>query len=785
MQSPPSASKGDFPWIVLWTSLSTAWAVYLATKPMFHFSYTPNGISGLLARQGYPKHQDYFFYVWYLFLSAVISLLFLLYFQWDRRRSDTAIHGSVSPFWGLLASFPLQAFTRSPLFGLAIPGAVFVLLHCLRIRTADSEKYRPTSDPECPKADHGASGAVFLGVAASLVLFVCLVPSIPAALLGWCLLLISAGVSVTGYLAHRFGRIAFATLAFAPLYFLPLLQIGGVGPLRSLYVSLALCSGLALAPRRMRESLHRPKILQGLCIGLTCALLFFLSFAMNFSPHGPFDLFHQGEALGPAQAYWNGKVPFKEVLPVHGLLEDGYADGLLMKAFGMDFKVFALRKGITDSLYLPCLYLLLCVLSQRLVLNLVLALWAPVVVSFANGRLVLSLLALALFTLWMKRPRPLFAAGAGLFASLSLFWSFDVGLYGLVTCGILFVAVSIPSVKERLGLKGVRIRKSAAAWAAGAGLAAIPIMGYLAARHALGEFFRFSFWTLPRSIDSMWSLPLADAVQKASQTAGLKGWIGLLKGDWGIHYILPAVLSLAAAYVIISWTGRLWTVRLTALLPSLCFCLLLYRSALGRSHFVFSALPIILAVLVCVETALQARHKLILLSAIGVFLVLFSNGLGQMRAYPERLRGFSDRVAGTGLVPLNLPMARGIRTSAEQKAELEWLWKARQSVAGAYPFWDFTNQPALYFFADAVNPTRFFQVPLASIPAYQEEVRRDIGERNVPHVLFSATSPTTVFDGVHNHERAPQLKAYFESHFPQHHFHEGLLVYSCMPEKGE
>ena len=37
------------------------------------------------------------------------------------------------------------------------------------------------------------------------------------------------------------------------------------------------------------------------------------------------------------------------------------------------------------------------------------------------------------------------------------------------------------------------------------------------------------------------------------------------------------------------------------------------------------------------------------------------------------------------------------------------------------PIFDFSNQPAFYFFADRPNPTRFYQVPILSPRGFQAE----------------------------------------------------------------
>ncbi|HEX6086384.1 MAG TPA: hypothetical protein VF266_17785, partial [Thermoanaerobaculia bacterium] len=51
------------------------------------------------------------------------------------------------------------------------------------------------------------------------------------------------------------------------------------------------------------------------------------------------------------------------------------------------------------------------------------------------------------------------------------------------------------------------------------------------------------------------------------------------------------------------------------------------------------------------------------------------------------------------------------------------------------PVFDFSNQPAFYFFADRPNPTRFYQVPILSPRAFQEETIRAL-EQAKPKVVL-------------------------------------------------
>src|SRR5439155_10292713 len=63
-------------------------------------------------------------------------------------------------------------------------------------------------------------------------------------------------------------------------------------------------------------------------------LLYCLSYVSTAATSQSIDLFHRGESLGPASDYLRGKVPYRDVFVLHGLMQDGLLDAWLMEWFG-------------------------------------------------------------------------------------------------------------------------------------------------------------------------------------------------------------------------------------------------------------------------------------------------------------------------------------------------------------------------------------------------------------------------------------------------------------------
>ena len=98
------------------------------------------------------------------------------------------------------------------------------------------------------------------------------------------------------------------------------------------------------------------------------------------------------------------------------------------------------------------------------------------------------------------------------------------------------------------------------------------------------------------------------------------------------------------------------------------------------------------------------------------------------------------------------------------------------------PIFDFSNQPALYFFTDRPNPTRFYQIPILSPRPFQQETILAL-ERSRPSVVLRG-SPASFddFDGITNDLRAPAVAAYIDDHYAFQHAVRGVEIWQRTPE---
>src|SRR5439155_8528315 len=107
------------------------------------------------------------------------------------------------------------------------------------------------------------------------------------------------------------------------------------------------------------------------------------------------DLFHRGEALGPASDYLRGKVPYRDVFVLHGLLDDGFLDALLMNIFGRSADVALARPAVLGSFAAPALWCLGMAIFDSIPLSLLLMVFGAVT-TIDNDRIFFEFVVLAL-----------------------------------------------------------------------------------------------------------------------------------------------------------------------------------------------------------------------------------------------------------------------------------------------------------------------------------------------------------------------------------------------------
>jgi hypothetical protein len=507
------------------------------------------------------------------------------------------------------------------------------------------------------------------------------------------------------------------------------------------------------------------------------ALLYCLSYASTAGLTQWIDLFHRGESLGPAFDYLRGKVPYRDVFVLHGLLEDGQLDAWLFQLFGRNVDIALARPVVLGSFAVPALWYVGMAIFDSIPLAAVVMLLGAVT-TVDNERELWEILVLALLLAALRKGSKTLFVLSGIAAGVTLFFSFDIGLYsiggGLVVCGALASRrLARPRLAARVG-GGDAARPAGVDAGApllllgGTALGAAPFVIYLAARGALKAFFDTSFRTIPKIIDAVWSLPFPDLTSTfRSKNLNLHTLSDFFLNEQFRFILNPLVICIAI--LVLLWRRKRWEWIDAALFALTAFAILTQRSALGRADFphqYFSAFligPMILILLVLF--ARVGRLWVALLVPLLAF-ALWVPDIANTR--------LDDTTHYQGRVSHVVRDAQAEEIKNRIDAVRYWVW---QDSKPNQPIFDFSNQPALYFFCERPNPTRFYQVPILSPPEFQRETILALEKAKPPVVIRRSPQEFDVFDGIDNAIRAQAVAAYLDDFYSFAHTTRGVEVW--------
>ncbi len=518
---------------------------------------------------------------------------------------------------------------------------------------------------------------------------------------------------------------------------------------------------------------------------LVPALLYCLSYASTAQLSQWIDLFHRGESIGPASDYLRGKVPYRDVFVLHGMLEDGQLDAWLMQLFGRSVEVSVEQSVVLGGFLALSLWYLGIVLFESIPLAmLVVAMGAWTTAE--NNRTFFQVAAVAFFWHGLKRNRRGSLLAAGVLSAIALFFSYEIGLYSIA--GGLAAIALLAVTARRADAPRLPLRSALLFFILGMALGSAPFLIYLGMHGAAGDFFQTSFVTIPRIIDAVWSLPFPDLVSTFRSDLNLHTLADFILYEKFHLIISPLVIVVAAAYCIQRWIRRRADRTDQALLVLTVFAAVAQRTAFGRAEFrhqYFAAFllgPMLALLAVILARRLRqiwsagnpdARAFIVavIVAAIpGIALLFWVPDLVNSRV--DDFRGYQGRV----LRPFRDGAAEAVNDRIRAVvAHVQALTKQND------PIFDFSNQPAFYFFADRPNPTRFYQVPILSPPAFQAETIRALERASPKVVLRRSPEGFDVFDGVPNNVRAQAVAAYLDDCYEFYRNARGVEIWRRKP----
>jgi hypothetical protein len=482
------------------------------------------------------------------------------------------------------------------------------------------------------------------------------------------------------------------------------------------------------------------------------------------------NLFEDGHSLMPASEMLHGEVPYRDVVPGHGLAADGLIDYALIRLGANDIgavlrgraviaallplAIYAAALGVTGSAEgaLAALLLAMCVTITGTP-------WArPVTALEAMPpiRPIPSFFALgaAAAAVRLRSRRWLIAAGA--LTVVAGFTSVEFGVYALATSIVCALRFSRTRAGKQRGLASLAV-----------GLAAVGAIALIAllATGAFLPFLRVTFietpplidayaigyFTFPPAAEYLRGVPEIAAAVFTPRLVWVIGWFAVLLGT---SVALVAPVRRRAADPIIA--AGCWTIA-----AALSFA--------ERTNVYFVPAAIIVAV-ACVVRLQRTGHARAAIAVAAALIVI--------AAPTARLRRVAEP---RDLVPYAaLPRARGGLYTRDNAARLA---AAQQFIDGAVKqnetFFDFANMPMLYYLFDRRAPIRQYETPFFETEALQREVieriKRDLSVRAA--LMQFPNEGATSIDGVPNAIRAPLVYRFLVTHFRPAYDNRGVVFW--------
>jgi hypothetical protein len=499
------------------------------------------------------------------------------------------------------------------------------------------------------------------------------------------------------------------------------------------------------------------------------------AFNIYYQPHVAVDLFEEGHSLTFARQYLHGARPYMETYPVHGWGIDGGVDGILFHVLRPTILVYRTRRAIFTAVGIVGLAAACAAAGGSAAWTAVALLLSFGFCPYPSERTLLAFFVIFFLCIGLRRGRSSLFFLAGCAAALQLFFALDIGV--IVTAGGLAGLVAVGLITRR--------RLPAGLFAVGA--AAVGLGGLLlfqiAAPGSAREFLRVSFWDLPRKVIPEWGLPLP------SISVGLFGSasLGQLAATLGAGAGKPLVLLAAVVITIIVLVFR--SSRLDAddlaVIPALTIAAVALRGAFGRAepgHFqlygMFAGIPAAWLLRRALSSRARGAAAVAFLLAILALrpLATLDSELSTVvnarawRAY-QATEGVPAPDGGNSSIPVD---------QAKDLAELRRYFG--RTLSPAETFFDFSNEPALYFLLDRRMPIPYLG------PSFYEDVddqRRVIVmcEKERPSLaIMSGRGAADNPDGVPNRIRAPLVAAYLASRYRFAAEVAGRAVFQRVPD---
>ncbi|HEX3580875.1 MAG TPA: hypothetical protein VH087_03875 [Thermoanaerobaculia bacterium] len=460
------------------------------------------------------------------------------------------------------------------------------------------------------------------------------------------------------------------------------------------------------------------------------------------------DLFEDSHHFGPGWEIFHGARPYKDVVPMHGLLDDGLVDAAIMRFSKPNVGAVMKIRGTIATLIGPALYFLAFAATGSPEAG-ILGYFATVMMGYSVGgiRFVPSLAVLALVAAALRRRNARLLAWAGGLCVVAGLTGLDMGLYGgLVTlAGIL----RFPDRKRALKLTSIGV----------AIVFAVALIGMLIGGF-LVDFFRVSLLEIA-NLGPVYTLRPMEGGPPQSLDRQFPEILTAVFDQRGLMY-LGWIASMVIFAVMLTRRG---TRRAEPLFVMSVFVLATGISYAERQHiyyhFILPAFIVTAAYVLFRRRSTVARVAGVAIVATLVILTNFTIHFA-IDTYLRRTHGVTDPLWRE----IGLPTGRFALFHEQDIEFIDTVHRWMEShTAPDDTFYDFTDHAILYMLLDRRMPVRQVEVATCERPERQREVIARL-DRN-PHVkaVLVSSQQSSGVDLVPNWKRAPLIWQYIQENF--------------------
>ena len=455
------------------------------------------------------------------------------------------------------------------------------------------------------------------------------------------------------------------------------------------------------------------------------------------------DFFEDGHSLLPASEMARGELPYRDIIPMHGLLTDGGLDLAAMQLIRPDLGAILGSRRVLAALTATAIYFTALAVTSSAELALLTTFLSLAIFPMASlwHRVVLPLLALACAAAATRRRAPRWFLPCGILLVASTLVSLDLAL-----CSAVIALIAALRARALMPLlKGVTF-------------ALVPLVILFAVLGFLPHFITTTFGEVlgQSSVYVIGRLDLPHGLRTLAEMTAAVSHPELFALMMWFVALVGASAVLAKSPLKMSRGDAVWLVAGWMVLAGAAYVL--------RRHFyfAFALAPFLAGALLAVRR--RSRTVAIVLT---VALVFFAKPFALVFDISSPLR----RSGGLDLADWSeytaAPRARGaVVDPLTHKALASTQKFLATSLRPNETFYDFANAATLYFIFDRPCPIRELEVPAYERESAQREViARLERDRSVRAALIAFPTAYTTIDGVPNTHRAPLVHAYLQKKF--------------------